>query len=186
MSKNRYTVAVVVSVTLLCSACSGGRFVSAHVQARDKACFTFAVMPFYYPSNYPYSLDQLRESFLNAFAARGLDRDYWERNWAELDTMNISLVNLNEEQADAVAKLLKVDLLITGELRNNVKFRETWNTRIFPNTMLVKAYHARSHRFVLREAPNDIGYWGLMPDVKDGDRQAKDFVDHLVSMGFVQ
>jgi len=187
MSKNRVTVLVITLVALLCAACSSGRLESVHVQgSEEKVCSTFAVMPFYYPSFYPYSLDRLRESFLNAFAARGLDRDYWERNWGKLDTMNISLVNLNEEQADTVAKLLEVDLLITGEMRSNVKIRRTWSTRIIPNTMLVKAYHAKSGRFVLREAPNDITYWGLMPDVKDLDKQAKDLVDRLVNMGYLK
>ena len=187
MSNNRFAVLVIAFVALLRAACSSGRLESVHVQGyEEKVCSTFAVMPFYYPSFYPYSLDRLREAFLNAFVARGLDRDYWDRNWARLDTMNISLVNLNEDQADIVAKLLEVDLLITGEIRSNVKIRRTWSTRIFPNTMLVKAYHVKSGRFVLREAPNDISYWGLIPDVKDLDKQAKDFVDRLVNMGYLK
>lgn len=187
MRKSRFAVPMIAFIALLCATCSGSRQGSAQMPSSEaKICLTVAVMPFYYPSSYPYSLDRLREAFLNAFAARGLDRDYWEINWAKLDTSNLPYVNLNEEQADTVAKLLEVDLLITGEIRNNVKLRRTWSTRVFPNTMLVKAYHAKSRRFVLREAPNDIAYWGLFPDVKDLDRQAKDFVDQLVYMGYLK
>lgn len=187
MSKNRLAMLVVGAVALLCADCSGSRVESGHEPGSgERICHTIAVMPFYYPSLYPYSLDRLRESLLNAFAARGLDRDYWERNWGKLDTMDVSLVNLNEEQADTVAKTLEVDLLITGEIRSNIKIRRTWNTRIFPNTMLVKAYHTKSGRFVLWEAPNDITYWGLIPEVKDVDSQAKDFVDRLVYMGYLK
>jgi hypothetical protein len=124
---------------------------------------------------------------LNAFAARGLDRNYWETNWERVDTLNISFVNLNQEQADTIARLLEVDLLITGEIRNNVTFRRSWySSRPMPNTMLLKAYHTKSRKFVLQEAPKDIVYWGLIPSVKDRDQQAKDFVDKLVKMGYLK
>jgi len=171
MRERKATVLAIVGFAFLCATCSSSRVESIHApKAEEKACSTFAVMPFYYPSFYPYSLDRLRESVLNAFAARGLDRDYWEKNWEKLDTLDIPFVNLNEEQADTVARLLEVDLLITGELRNNVTFRRSWYaTRTIPNTMLLKAYHTRSRRFVLREAPKDIVYWGLIPDVKSFD-----------------
>jgi hypothetical protein len=55
-----------------------------------------------------------------------------------------------------------------------------------PNTMLLKAYHTKSRKFVLQEAPKDIVYWGLIPSVKDRDQQAKDFVDKLVKMGYLK
>jgi hypothetical protein len=187
MSENSLTVLVIAVVHLFCACCSSSNVNSSRVvDSEEKICSTFAVMPFYYPSFYPYSLDRLRESILNAFAARGLDRDYWERNWERVDTLNVSFVNLNEEQADTIAKLLEVDLLITGEMRSNVKIRRTWSTRVIPNTMPLKAYHTKSRRFVLREAPNDITYWGLIPSVKDLDKQAKDFVDKLVNMGYLK
>lgn len=188
MSGNSLAVLVIAVAALFCASCSSSNVNSSRVvDSEEKICSTFAVMPFYYPSYFPYSLDRLRESILNAFAARGLDRDYSERNWERVDTLNISFVNLNEEQADTIARLLEVDLLITGEMRNNVTFRRSWYaTRAIPNTMLLKAYHTRSRRFVLREAPKDIVYWGLIPSVKDFDEQAKDFLDKLVNMGYLK
>jgi len=188
MSKKSLTVPVIAMVALFCASCSSSTVSSSRVVgSEEKMCSTFAVMPFYYPSFFPYSLDRLRESMLNAFAARGLDRDYWETNWERVDTLNISFVNLNEEQADTIARLLEVDLLITGEMRSNVTLRHSWYaTRAIPNTMLLKAYHTRSRRFVLREAPKDIVYWGLIHSVKDFDEQAKGFVDKLVNMGYLR
>jgi hypothetical protein len=188
MSEKSFTVLVIATGALFCACCSSFNVSSSRmVDSDEKVCSTFAVMPFYYPSYFPYTLDRLRESLLNALRARGLDRDYWETNWERVDTLNISFVNLNEEQADTIARLLEVDLLITGEIRNNVTFRHSWYaTRAVANTMLLKAYHTRSRRFVLREAPKDIVYWGLIPSVKDFDDQAKDFVDKLVNMGYLK
>jgi hypothetical protein len=72
-------------------------------------------------------------------------------------------------------------------MRSNVTFRHSWYaTRAIPNTMLLKAYHTRSRRFVLREAPKDIVYWGLFPDMKSVDEQVKDFIDKLVAMGYLK
>lgn len=187
MSENRLMVLVIVLVALCCASCSSSMRSSRSLDSEEKICSTFAVMPFYYPSYFPYTLDRLRESLINAVRVRGLDRDYWERNWERVDTLNLSFVNLNEEQADTIARLLEVDLLITGEIRSNVTSRQSFlGTRTIPNTMLLKAYHTKSHRFVLREAPKDIVYWGLFPDAKSFDEQAKDFVDKLVAMGYVK
>jgi len=188
MSEKSLAVLVIAVIVLCCASCSSSNVSSSRaVGSEEKMCSTFAVMPFYYPSYFPYTLDRLRESLINALRARGLDRDYWETNWERVDTLNLSFVNLNEEQADTIARLLEVDLLITGEIRNNVTFRRSWYAaRAISNTMLLKAYHARSRRFVLREAPKDIVYWGLIPSVKDFDDQAKDFVDKLVNMGYLK
>jgi hypothetical protein len=123
MSEKSLTVLVIAVIVLCCASCSSSNVSSSRAAgSEEKMCSTFAVMPFYYPSYFPYTLDRLRESLINALRARGLNRDYWETNWERVDTLNISFVNLNEEQADTIARLLEVDLLITGEIRNNVTF----------------------------------------------------------------
>jgi hypothetical protein len=113
-------------------------------------------MPFEENIPYPYKNDIVREALTIALVHRNCLILFDDESWSKIVDLDFLLVNLNEKQADRVAKLLNVDVIIYGESDFSQGFKQVrqeglWQEKTILKPVLVKAYDALNGQIILRE-----------------------------------
>ncbi len=135
----------------------------------EKIPKTVLVMPFVPNEQYPYLMDEFRESIMNAFITKKFVIVTNDSIWSELLDLDYDLSDISMDQAETIAEKTNVDLIIYGDLTQifNYRNRTFSSASIVYKPMLIKVYDAKKKSLVIYERANVNERWGLNSYSKD-------------------
>jgi hypothetical protein len=155
--------------------------------AEQEKIYTVLIMPFIENEYYPFSMDQIRESFIYGFRSQGFKVVTNDSVWLKiLEEYDNYLVNISTDMAEKIAEDNKVDLIVYG---NAVPYSNVRNTgfylrKIIYKPVLIKVYDANKKSLVLYDRSNLYDYSGLRVKVNDIYDIAVEVVRKLIAMGY--
>ena len=152
----------------------------------NKKTYTVLVMPFYDYEHYPYLNDQIRESFINGFTAKGFVVVTNDDIWSEILDFDYNLANISTDMADSIAQKTSADLIVFGNMTPFSNTRNTgFNTPIYIyKPVLIKVYDANKKSLVIFDRANVYDHWGRSLSVRSLYDMAVNVATRLNTMGY--
>ncbi len=138
-------------------------------KSSEKISKTVLVMPFIQNEQYPYLMDEYRESIMNAFITKDFVVVTNDSIWSDLLDMNYDLSDISLDQAENIAEKTDVDLIIYGDITQifNYRNRTFSSVSVVYKPILIKVYDAKKKSLVIYERVNINERWGLNSSSKD-------------------
>jgi len=149
--------------------------------------YTVLVMPFIENEYYPFSMDQIRESFIYGFRSQGFDVVTDDSTWLKiLEEYDNYLVNISTDMAEKIARDAGIDLIVFGNAIpfNNVRSSGTYSQKIIYKPILTKVYDANKKSLVVFDRTNFLEYYGLHVKINDIYDNAVEVARKLTAMGY--
>lgn len=143
--------------------------------------YSVVIMPFLDDQNYPYNLDQIRESFIRAFYQKGFSVVMDDSTWGIILDNEFNPSKTLKDDAQLISQTIDVDFIVYGQMSNQIKQRGNYFT---PNPISVSIYDTKRNDLIIKERMDFSERWGLMWKYFSYDDMALRVVNRLVSMGY--
>jgi len=160
--------------------------ISTAIKAQTSKVYTVAVMPFYEMEQYPYVMDQVRESLIFELTTKKYNVIVDDSTWAIILDMDYPLYFLNDEQAKGISQEIDADLILFGNLQDYSTARPAGisKNKSVVKPILVKIYDKNKDAIILHERMNFNQEWGLNSRRFTLNDFANNIVNRMKSMGY--
>lgn len=156
--------------------------INAQPDTSKEKTFSVVIMPFLDDQNYPYNLDEIRESFIRAFYQKGFAVVMDDSTWSIILEQDVNPAKFLKDDAILLSETISVDFIVFGQINlNQSKQRGNFNT---PNPVSVSVFDTRKKEIVIKERMEPRERWGLIWRYFSLDDMALRVVNQLVAMGY--
>ena len=160
--------------------------ISSILEAQTSKVYSIVVMPFYEMEQYPYVMDQIRESLMFELTTKKYNVIEDDSTWAVILEMDYPLYFLNDEMAKSISQEIDVDLIVFGNYQNYSTSRlgGISQNKSVVKPILVKIYDKNKDAIILHERINFNQEWGLNSRRFTLSDFANSIVNKMKSLGY--
>lgn len=155
-------------------------------EKENQVIHSVVIMPFDDFQEYPYNLDQIRQSLEIGFMQKGFYVVNSDSVWKIILNRDLRLTNLTTSDVENIAKDINVDLIVFGRATDYSTLRQTgvFTAKVVIKPILIKVYDTKKKEIILFERLTLNQNWGLFDQSITFENFGSTIAQKIKNMGY--